>query len=86
MQFEFDPIKSGKNLEKHGIDFEEGQTLWKDAKAACFPAKSESEPRFAIVGKISAKIWVGFFTQRDGVIRIISIRRARKGEKILYEG
>ena len=86
MQFEFDPNKSEKNKEKHGIDFEEAQKLWKDSKAIGFPANSESEPRFAIIGKISGKFWVGFYTLREGKIRIISVRRARKGEKILYEG
>jgi uncharacterized protein len=30
MHFEYDPAKSEANAEKHGIDFEEAQTLWDD--------------------------------------------------------
>ena len=85
MLFEFDPQKSEKNKEKHGINFVEAQELWRDSGSIGFPANSESEPRFAVIGKISGKLWVGFYTLRDGKIRIISVRRARKGEKILYE-
>ena len=30
MTFEYDPIKSRTNLEKHGINFEKGQAIWDD--------------------------------------------------------
>lgn len=30
MEFEYDPAKSTTNLLKHGIDFEEAQSLWED--------------------------------------------------------
>lgn len=85
MQFEFDPNKNEKNIEKHGIDFIEAQKLWEDSGAVGFRGKSDSEPRYAIIGKIDDKIWISFYTLRNGKIRIISVRRARKGEKILYE-
>jgi len=31
MHFEFDAEKSESNLIKHGIDFKQAQTLWRDA-------------------------------------------------------
>ena len=86
MQFEFDPNKNEKNKEKHGIDFIEAQKLWEDSRSIGFRAKSDTEQRFTIIGMIEDKFWVGFYTLRDGKIRIISVRRARKGEKTLYEG
>jgi uncharacterized DUF497 family protein len=33
MNFEYDPAKSVSNLEKHGIDFEQAQELWRDEQA-----------------------------------------------------
>jgi uncharacterized DUF497 family protein len=85
MDFEYDPYKSIKNKEKHGIDFEEAQALWSDPHAVGFHGKSEDEIRFAIVSRHRGKIWVGFYTLREGRTRIISVRRARKGETQLYE-
>jgi len=86
MDFEYDPVKSEKNKEKHGIDFEEAKALWSDPDAIGFPAKFlEDEARFAILSKHKGKLWVGFYTERGHNLRITSVRRARKGEKKLYE-
>ncbi|GHV23529.1 hypothetical protein AGMMS49959_16850 [Planctomycetales bacterium] len=37
--FEFDPDKSAKNLEKHGIDFVAAQQLWRDERLATVPPR-----------------------------------------------
>jgi len=37
MKFEYDPNKSITNMEKHGIDFEEAQALWKDSELVEIP-------------------------------------------------
>ncbi|WP_373488517.1 BrnT family toxin [Blastomonas sp.] len=85
MQFEFDPAKSALNKRKHGIDFAEAQALWEDDDAMIISARSESEERIALVGRIGSRIWVAFVTMRSGVYRIISVRRARKYEVEDYE-
>jgi uncharacterized DUF497 family protein len=85
MKFEFDPEKSQKNKAKHGVDFDEAQLLWEDPDAIGFPAKSEDEMRFALLAVLKGRIWVAFYTLREDRIRLISVRRARKGEKKLYE-
>ena len=85
MVFEFDPEKSKKNKEKHGIDFVEAQLLWEDSRAIGFPGRSDDEPRFALVAEVDSKLWIAFYTIRDEQTRIISVRRARKAEKELYE-
>lgn len=46
MPFEFDPNKSESNLEKHGIDFNDAQSLWDDEPLLEIPAKNLDEPRF----------------------------------------
>lgn len=83
--FEYDPAKSAANQKKHGIDFETAQQLWGDSNLIELPAKTVDEPRFLVIGKISGKHWAGIITYRDGNIRIISVRRARKEEINLYE-
>ena len=85
MKFEFNPEKSIKNKEKHGIDFDEAQELWNDADRLVIPARTKDEPRFAILGEINTKIWIGIYTVRMNKTRIISVRRARKEERVLYE-
>ena len=85
MGFEYDPAKSETNKKKHGINFEEAQALWFDPDSKGFIAKSDDEDRFAIIANLKGKLWVGFYTPRENKIRIISVRRARTNERILYE-
>ena len=86
MLFEYDQRKSDKNLSKHGIDFEDAKELWDDSKLLEIPAKNIDEPRFLIIAKLREKHWSAIITYRKNIIRIISVRRARKEEVNLYEG
>jgi uncharacterized protein len=85
LNFEFDKIKSQANLEKHGIDFDDAQLLWDDADLLEIPAKTVDEPRSLVIGMIAGNHWSGVITYRGNRIRIISVRRSRKEEVILYE-
>jgi len=85
MRFEYDPDKSRSNQVKHGIDFEEAQTLWADPDLVEIRARTEDEPRFIVIGRISDKHWSGVITYRGDVIRVISVRRSRPEEVKLYE-
>ena len=85
MDFEFDRAKSEANLAKHGIDFEAAQLLWMDENAVEIDARSDTEPRSAVIGTIEGKHWIAFKTVRAGAIRIISVRRARADEVEIYE-
>lgn len=85
MQFEFDPAKSTLNKQKHGIDFVEAQALWDDDDVMIVSARSDSEARMALVGRIGSRVWVAFVTMRSGIYRIISVRRARRNEVEDYE-
>lgn len=84
-EFEFDEAKSQVNLDKHGIDFVAAQELWKDPHLLEIRAKSEDEPRFALIGKVGEKHWSAVVTYREGRIRLISVRRSRKKEVEFYE-
>jgi uncharacterized DUF497 family protein len=83
--FEFDPAKSRRNKAKHGIDFYEAQELWEDPDLIEIPARTEDERRFLVIARIDDRHWSAIVTHREGIVRIISVRRSRKEEIDLYE-
>ena len=85
MRYEYDPHKSQANKIKHGIDFEEAQALWLDDFAIEQNARSDTESRLMIIGRIDDKVWSAFITYRDQAVRIISVRCARPQEIADYE-
>ena len=85
MDFEFDQNKSETNRKKHGIDFVEAQAMWEDPDLIEIAAKTTDEPRFLVIGKIKDVFWSGIITYREEKIRIISVRRSRKEEVLIYE-
>ena len=84
MTFEYDPGKSHTNKQKHGIDFDEAQSLWLDYSRIEIPAKTTGEVRKMIIAQLNDEIWSAIFTMREGTIRIISVRRSRNNEKEIY--
>ncbi len=86
MDFEFDEAKSRANAKKHGIDFVEAQALWLDDMLIEIPARTEDEPRFLVVGMVGDKHWSAVIAHREHRIRLISVRRSRPEEVLLYEG
>ena len=85
ISFEFDAAKSESNRTKHGIDFVEAQGLWGDPMLLEIPAKTEDEPRYLVIGLIDGKHWSAVITYRGINVRLISVRRARTEEVVLYE-
>ncbi|NLB54646.1 MAG: BrnT family toxin [Lentisphaerae bacterium] len=85
MSFEFDPLKSANNFEKHGIDFIKAQRLWDDPSRLVIPARTQGESRFLLIGKIDGKHWSAIFTMRGENTRIISVRCSRNEEVEIYE-
>jgi uncharacterized DUF497 family protein len=83
---EFDPAESASNLENHGIDFTTVQALWEDVMRVEVPARTTDEPRWLVIGQIEGKHWSVVVTYREQRVRLISARRSRKEETVLYEG
>ncbi|MCB1738334.1 MAG: BrnT family toxin [Gammaproteobacteria bacterium] len=83
--FEFDENKSESNKAKHGIDFVAAQALWQDPDLLEIPARTTDEPRYLMIGLIAGKHWSAVVTYRGEHIRIISVRRSRTNEVVLYE-
>jgi len=85
VQFEWDERKSSSNLEKHGIDFEEACSLWLDPDAISLDLEHRGEKRELLIAHYAGSCWAAIYTMRGQVVRIISVRRAVKGEVSLYD-
>jgi hypothetical protein len=89
IDFEWDPRKASANFKKHGVSFDEAQSVFYDEHAVQFfdDEHSESEQRFILLGmSSSARILLVCHCERgEGeVIRIISARPATKRESTFY--
>jgi uncharacterized DUF497 family protein len=85
MIFEWDEKKSISNNLKHGISFDSAKLLWEDPFRVEINIPFPDEERSILIGSMDKKIWTTVFTHRNEAIRIISVRRARKREVMLYE-
>ena len=88
MKIEWDPKKAKSNLKKHGVSFEEAATALNDPMAAtgADPDHSITEDRYVTFGvSEKGRLVVVSHTEKDETIRIISARKASKGERELYE-
>ena len=94
MQYEFDwdPVKARKNLQKHGVSFERAARVFLDPYAiSVFDKKhSEDEDRWVTIGVVENEVLlIVIHTFRDvdaetSLIRIISARKATKEEAHQY--
>lgn len=87
--FEWDPKKARRNLEKHGISFEEASTVFGDPNAITIydDEHSDDEDREITIGfSAKVRIIVVSHTDRDGKIRIINARKATRTEILQVEG
>lgn len=85
MRYEYDPNKSRANKTKHGLDFEEARELWDDPNALMIAVDRPGEARSIVIGMIRELHWTAVITFRGEAVRIISVRRSRKTERMLYE-
>jgi uncharacterized DUF497 family protein len=88
MKFEFDPAKATTNLQKHGVSFEEGMTVFSDPLALTIndPVHSKGEFRFLTIGMSDHyRLVVVSHTERNREVRLISVRLATRQEKKEYE-
>ncbi len=88
MDFEWDPERAARNLDKHGIAFPEAATIFDDPQALTIadPGHSQYEERYLTLGRsIAGRLLVVSHTDRDGRTRIISSRPASRKERKSYE-
>ena len=88
MEFDWDSNKASSNLSKHGVSFDEAQTIFDDPLYVDFydPDHSLDEHRYIIVGHSNtSRLLVMSYTERGDAIRLISAREATRGELTAYE-
>jgi uncharacterized DUF497 family protein len=88
LRFEWDERKNAENKRKHGVSFEEAQTVFYDDRAILIDDPDEDEERFVLLGLSTALrtlVVCHCYREEDQVIRIISARKAGKDERADYE-
>lgn len=83
---EFDPAKAARNLLRHGISFGDAESALRDPKALTREDPDAiSEPRFVTLGADAlGRVLVVVHTPRGDRVRIISARKASRGEAGRY--
>ena len=86
MDIEFDPIKAQANLLKHRVSFAHAeQALYDPLAITIEDPDSKGEQRFITLGMDAlGRILVVIFTHRGENIRLISARKASRGEMEFY--
>ena len=89
IRFDWDNRKNKANQKKHGISFEEAQTVFFDENALQFqdPDHSASEERFLLLGRsfqLRVLVICHCFRESPSLIRIISARKATSMERQAY--
>jgi hypothetical protein len=90
LRFDWDEQKNKSNRTKHGIWFEEAQSIFNDPHGRLFhdPEHSDDEDRFILIGMSSTArilVVVHCYRESDFVVRIISVRKATRKEVRFYE-
>jgi len=90
VKFEWDARKNLRNIEKHGLAFEDAIEVFEDRRQLSEPARSVAgEVRVQTIGSVPFGIVFVVHTVRivDGVevTRIISARQASRQERKRYE-
>jgi uncharacterized DUF497 family protein len=91
IKFTWNADKAAANLKKHGVSFEEAQSVFYDEFAVQFydAGHSAAEDRFLMLGLSSqARIILVCHCEQDAghTIRIISARKATRNERQHYPG
>jgi uncharacterized protein len=89
LRFEWDPVKAGANQKKHGVSFEEAQSVFSDERARLIddPDHSDDEERFILLGlsgSLRVLVVVHCYRAEGNTIRIISARKATREEQRHY--
>jgi uncharacterized DUF497 family protein len=84
--FEFDPDKDRANIAKHGVSLVLGAVVLENLAGEIVDDRRDyGELRFNAFGIVAGRLFVCTYTKRDEVVRIISVRRASRKERKLWQ-
>jgi len=83
--FEYDSEKDAANQRKHGLSLEVARRIdWNDIRVVPDTRHDYQEARYQIYGRVLDRLHVLIVTPRDGVLRVISLRKANRREVNQY--
>jgi uncharacterized protein len=83
--YAWDEAKRVANLQKHGIDFRDARAIFEGHTVTIEDDRQGyGEQRFVTFGLLEGTLVAVVHTDRDDVIRIISIRKAARNEEKIY--
>ena len=84
--FEWDDKKAAQNYAIHGVSFELATHVFRDPFAIerLDDRVDYGEDRFIVIGLAAGLVLYVVYTEREGRIRLISVRRATKHEQDDY--
>jgi uncharacterized protein len=87
MTFEWDEEKSTTNIEKHGFDFADAWQVFQAPMLTALDTREDyGENRYVGIGLLQTYVVVIIFTEPEpDIIRVISLRKAVKHERVRYE-
>lgn len=87
MNFEWDEEKNRANIRKHGLDFADTWEIFEGPMPTALDEREGyGEDRWMSAGLLRGRVVVLVFTERgEDTIRVISLRKALKHERIKYE-
>jgi hypothetical protein len=86
LEFEWDEDKARRNVEKHGVTFEEAAEAFFDPFYQTGDASVNDELRDFVLGySLAQRLLLVIYTERGERTRIISARPATRAERKLYE-
>ena len=89
LRFDWDERKNAANKRKHGVSFEEAETVFYDDRALFDQDPDEKdEDRFVLLGLsagLRTLVVCHCYREDDSIIRIISARKAHKEERRDYD-
>jgi uncharacterized DUF497 family protein len=85
MKFEWDETKRRSNLQRHGLDFLDVESVFAGETSTFLDDRFDyGERRFHTYGLLWGRVVTIAHTSTEDVIRIISFRKASKNEERLY--
>ncbi|MFC5507393.1 MULTISPECIES: BrnT family toxin [Hyphomicrobiales] len=85
--FEWDEDKNAANIAKHGVSFQRASRIFENRVLTVVDGRAEyGEVREISIGIVESVLFLTVVhTDRQGVVRIISARRANRAERRRYE-
>lgn len=85
MEIEFDPDKEAENRRHHGLGFGRAGRIFDGFRIDDEDDREDyGETRYVTLGRIGRQVVVCVWTPRDERARIISLRKADKDEREIY--